>query len=104
MEIKEILSMKGLRLGMIGSDSDELPKIPDPSEPDGVDEAILSKSIDELDLSVRSRNCLAALKISTLGQLAATTEQTLMNQKNFGQTSLNEIRKKLADFGLSLGV
>jgi DNA-directed RNA polymerase subunit alpha len=104
MEIKEILSMKGLRLGMIGSDSDELPKIPDPSEPEGIDEAILSKSIDELDLSVRSRNCLAALKITTLGQLAATTEQTLMNQKNFGQTSLNEIRKKLADFSLSLGV
>jgi len=104
MEIKEILSTKALRLGMLGSDSDELPTLPDPSEPDGVDDSILMKSIDELDLSVRSRNCLTALKISTLGQLAATSEQTLMNQKNFGQTSLNEIRKKLADFGLSLGV
>lgn len=104
MEIKEILASKGLRLGMIHPDSDEIPQLPDPNEPDSVDEAILGKSIEELDLSVRSRSCLAALNIKSLGQLATTSEQTLMSQKNFGQTSLNEIRKKLADFGLSLTV
>jgi len=104
MEIKEILSTKGLRLGMMSSDSDEILTIPDLESPPDVDEKLLQKSIDELDLSVRSKSCLQALKIATLGQLVSTSEQTLMTQKNFGQTSLNEIRKKLAEFSLSLKV
>jgi len=104
MEIKEILSSKGLRLGMITAEGEELPALPDPAETSAVDDLILSKPIADLDLSVRSRSCLSSLNIQTLGHLAATSEQTLMSQKNFGQTSLNEIRKKLADYGLSLKV
>jgi DNA-directed RNA polymerase subunit alpha len=104
MEIKEILSSKGLRLGMISSDSTEIPELPDPEDTNTFDEVLLQKTIEELDFSIRSKSCLHALDIKTLGQLAATSEQMLMNQKNFGQTSLNEIRKRLADFGLSLNV
>jgi len=104
MEIKEILSSKGLRLGMITAEGEELPALPDPAETNAVNDLILNKPISDLDLSVRSRSCLGALSIQTLGHLAATSEQILMSQKNFGQTSLNEIRKKLADYGLSLKV
>ena len=102
-EIKGILSSKGLRLGMITSDSDEVPAFLEPTESDvSAQESMLNKPLDELDLSVRSRNCLSFLNIATLGQLADTTESQLVSCKNFGQTSLNEIRKKLADFGLAL--
>ena len=104
-EIKGILSSKGLRLGMITPDTDELPKFLEPVKTTtSSNDSILNKPLEELDLSVRSRNCLTFLQIKTLGQLADTTEQQLLSCKNFGQTSLNEIRKKLADYGLSLKV
>ncbi|MHC4941883.1 MAG: tetratricopeptide repeat protein [Planctomycetota bacterium] len=104
-EIKGILSSKGLRLGMITPDTDELPKFLEPVKTTtSSNDSILNKPLEELDLSVRSRNCLTFLQIKTLGQLADTTEQQLLSCKNFGQTSLNEIRKKLTDYGLSLKV
>ena len=101
-EIKSILSSKGLRLGMITPDSDEIPSFLDEVETEVEEDTFLNKPLEELDLSVRSRNCLAFLQIKTLGQLAETAEQQLLSCKNFGQTSLNEIRRKLAEFGLSL--
>ena len=105
-EIKGILYSKGLRLGMILTDSKDITNILEPAvlEPIKEPEANDNKSLDELDLSVRSRNCLTFLQITTLGQLLETTEHQLVACKNFGQTSLNEIRKKLADQGLSLKV
>jgi DNA-directed RNA polymerase subunit alpha len=103
-EIKGILSSKGLRLGMITTDTEELPKFLEPVEMEEEKDSVLGKPLEELDLSVRSRNCLVYLQIKTLGHLADTTEQQLLSCKNFGQTSLNEIRKKLADYGLSLKV
>jgi len=101
MEIKEILASKGLRLGMMSTDTDELPTIPDESTDAKVNKH-MEKSIEELDLSIRSKNCILALNIKTVGQLVNTPELTLLSQKNFGQTSLNEIRKKLGDIGLAL--
>lgn len=103
-EIKGILASKGLRLGMITPDTEEIPSFIEPISSDDKEESILNKPLDELDLSVRSRNCLNLLQIKTLGQLAEVTEQQLVSCKNFGQTSLNEIRKKLSDYGLSLKV
>ncbi|MFH2000451.1 MAG: DNA-directed RNA polymerase subunit alpha C-terminal domain-containing protein, partial [Planctomycetota bacterium] len=103
-EIKGILASKGLRLGMITPDTEEIPSFIEPVSLDSKEDSILSKPLDELDLSVRSRNCLTLLQIKTLGQLAEITEQQLVSCKNFGQTSLNEIRKKLSDYGLSLKV
>ena len=64
----------------------------------------LSKSVDELDLSVRSANCVAAQKITTLRDLVTKSESELLAFRNFGQTSLQEVKEKLALFGLELGM
>ena len=64
----------------------------------------LSMSISELDLSVRSANCLSSERIETIGELVARAEPELLKVRNFGKTSLREVKKKLADMGLSLGM
>ncbi|MFH2002171.1 MAG: DNA-directed RNA polymerase subunit alpha C-terminal domain-containing protein, partial [Planctomycetota bacterium] len=64
----------------------------------------LSKSIDELDLSVRAKNCLDAVTLRTIGDLVKQTESELLKVRNFGKTSLKEIKKKLSDLNLSLGM
>lgn len=65
---------------------------------------LLSKPIEELDLSVRARNCLDAENLATVGDLVRRTEQDLLKIKNFGKTSLKEIKKKLSDLSLALGM
>jgi len=64
--------------------------------------SLLEKSINELDLSVRSSNCLEAEKIFTVGDLIAHSESELMEFRNFGRTSLLEIKSKLEEVGLYL--
>lgn len=64
----------------------------------------LSMALSELDLSVRSANCLSGERIETIGDLVAKNEGELLKIRNFGKTSLREIKKKLADFGLHLGM
>ncbi|MBL8724168.1 MAG: tetratricopeptide repeat protein [Planctomycetes bacterium] len=108
-EIKEILKNKGLRLGMttdelmskdLGEADEPLVEtedLPDPESPDPS-----KRPISELDLSVRSRRIVDLLKIRTIGDLANKTEAELLACPNFGQTSLNEIKTKLDEFGLSL--
>ncbi len=64
----------------------------------------LSTTIAELELSVRARNCLDGAGLATLGDLVALTENELMNLKNLGKTSMTEIKNKLAERGLSLGL
>lgn len=64
----------------------------------------LAKSIDELDLSVRAKNCLDAVTLRTIGDLVKQTESELLKVRNFGKTSLKEIKKKLSDLNLSLGM
>ncbi|MFH1421709.1 MAG: DNA-directed RNA polymerase subunit alpha C-terminal domain-containing protein [Planctomycetota bacterium] len=65
---------------------------------------ILSTPISDFELSVRSRNCLAKMHINTLGELSQKTEVELLSYKNFGETSLREIKQLLASKGLSLGI
>jgi DNA-directed RNA polymerase subunit alpha len=108
-EIKEILKNKGLRLGMtadelmskdLGEMSEPVARTeeqPDPNSPDPT-----RRPISELDLSVRSRRIVDLLKIRTIGDLSSKTEAELLACPNFGQTSLNEIKTKLDEFGLSL--
>jgi len=67
-------------------------------------EKLLSKSVDELDLSVRSANCLASQKLATLRDLVTKTEADLLSLRNFGQTSLTEIVEKLSELDLQLGM
>lgn len=65
---------------------------------------VLNKLIGDLDFSVRVANCLKIAKISTLGELVRKTEDELLAYKNFGRTSLVEIKEKLKEMDLSLGM
>jgi DNA-directed RNA polymerase subunit alpha len=64
----------------------------------------LTKSVDEMELSVRSYNCLKNANIRTIGELVQKTEVEMLKTKNFGRKSLNEIKEILASMGLSLGM
>jgi DNA-directed RNA polymerase subunit alpha len=64
----------------------------------------LAKSVDELELSVRSYNCLKNANIKTIGELVQKTEAEMLKTKNFGRKSLNEIKEILETMGLSLGM
>ena len=64
----------------------------------------LNKSVDEMELSVRSYNCLKNANIRTIGELVQKSEAEMLKTKNFGRKSLNEIKEILATMGLSLGM
>ena len=64
----------------------------------------LAMPISSLELSVRAANCLEAENIMTVGQLVRLSEEGLLNIRSFGKTSLREIKRKLADLGLSIGM
>ncbi|MEE8217377.1 MAG: DNA-directed RNA polymerase subunit alpha [Vicinamibacteria bacterium] len=64
----------------------------------------LQKSVDEMELSVRSYNCLKNANIRTIGELVQKTETEMLKTKNFGRKSLNEIKEILGGMGLSLGM
>ncbi|HEX6852936.1 MAG TPA: DNA-directed RNA polymerase subunit alpha, partial [Candidatus Polarisedimenticolaceae bacterium] len=64
----------------------------------------LSRSVDELELSVRSYNCLKNANIKTIGDLVTKTEAEMLKTKNFGRKSLNEIKDILAEMNLALGM
>jgi DNA-directed RNA polymerase subunit alpha len=66
-------------------------------------EAILARPISDFELSVRSRNCLEAINVHTLGDLTQVTEEELLNGRNFGETSLREVRDLLGIHGLRVG-
>ena len=65
---------------------------------------LLNMSVNEIELSVRAANCLNNANITTVGELAMKTEQEMLKYRNFGKKSLNEIKDKLDDLGLSLGM
>jgi DNA-directed RNA polymerase subunit alpha len=64
----------------------------------------LDKSVEELELSVRSYNCLKNASIRTIRELVQRTEPEMLKTKNFGRKSLNEIKEILSNMGLSLGM
>ncbi len=64
----------------------------------------LNRSVDELELSVRSYNCLKNANIRTIGDLVTKSESEMLKTKNFGRKSLNEIKEILAEMGLALGM
>jgi len=65
---------------------------------------LLNMSVNEIELSVRAANCLNNANITTVGQLAQKTEAEMLKYRNFGKKSLNEIKEKLNQLGLSLGM
>ena len=113
-EIKALLAQKGLRLGQAAEGA--APAAAGLAAVDGgavaprrsvavggdVPAELLTKSVGDLELSVRSRKALQRLNINSIGELAARTEDELLGCKNFGQTSLNEIKQQLTSFGLGL--
>ncbi len=103
LEIKNILNQKGLRLGMMPrEDTGMPPPMPGITPESGEPESVMYKPVSDLDLSVRSRKALDVLGVGTVGELMRMSEARLMACKNFGQTSLSEIKKKLADLGMNL--
>ena len=103
-EIEAMLAQRGLRLGegldqgyVARAAKDYIDKLAD-----RVDASVLGKPVASMDLSVRARRALQLLGVQSVGELAARTEAELMGVKNFGQNSLDEIKRKLIDMGLSL--
>ena len=101
VEIKKILDSKNLRLGM-ALEEKMSNKALDASADSQACPEVLQKGIDDLELSVRARRALGRLGVKTLYELVNKTEPELLGCKNFGVTSLNEIKEKLTNFGLSL--
>jgi DNA-directed RNA polymerase subunit alpha len=108
-EIKALLASKGLRLGQAaegaagGAGGAAASPARRPTVVAGnVAPEVLGKSVADLELSVRSRKALQRLNINSLAELASRTEDELLGCKNFGQTSLNEIKQQLSSFGLGL--
>ena len=105
-EIKGLLAQKGLRLGQALETQQQAARqevynqLRDSAGEGAAD--ILNRPVDELELSVRSRKALDLLAINTIGDLVARTEAELLGIKNFGTTSLVEIKDRLTQHGLSL--
>ncbi len=102
-EIKAMLTQKNLRLGQGLEDAHRAARraLQDQYKGTG-QEQTLGKPVTDLNLSVRARKALQLLNIQTLGDLASHTEAELMGIKNFGATSLTEIKDRLVEFGLGL--
>ncbi|MFN3188937.1 MAG: DNA-directed RNA polymerase subunit alpha C-terminal domain-containing protein [Aureliella sp.] len=102
VEIREMLGSRGLALGQMQDQQRE----PDPPldlsgmTPD--QQAVLDRPISELNLSVRARKCMVRLGINTISELIRKTGDDLLESKNFGVTSLNEVREKLTAMDLKL--
>jgi DNA-directed RNA polymerase subunit alpha len=88
----------------INFDETEEPAIEIATVPEQVMNENLFRSVDELELSVRSANCLQNANIKTIGDLVQKTEAEMLKTKNFGRKSLKEIKEILAEMGLSLGM
>lgn len=103
-EIKAMMTSKGLRLGqsLEGEDVKAPAKVKAVRKKPVDQSRLLLKPVDELGLSVRSQHCMQMLGIKTIGDLVALSEKQLMEARNFGSTSLTEVKKKLAVSGLSL--
>ncbi|HTW94921.1 MAG TPA: DNA-directed RNA polymerase subunit alpha C-terminal domain-containing protein [Tepidisphaeraceae bacterium] len=102
-EIKALLAQKGLRLGQAVEDPNATNRrAATAAAPGAISPEVLAKNVADLELSVRSRKALQRLNINTVGELASRTEDELLGCKNFGQTSLNEIKQQLTGLGMSL--
>jgi DNA-directed RNA polymerase subunit alpha len=102
-EIKDMLTSKGLRLGQSLEQGAQYEMRYRPQQQLSPEEqSLLSRPVSELNLSVRARKCMNRLTINTLGDLVQRTADELLEAKNFGITSLTEVREKLGQLGLKL--
>ena len=94
-----------LKLFQTGDSTKPVISVVGGSEPEGAEpkkEGPGAMSIDDLDLSVRSNNCLRRAGINTVAELTQKSEEDMMKVRNLGRKSLDEVKKKLADLGMSL--
>ncbi|MFH1748631.1 MAG: DNA-directed RNA polymerase subunit alpha C-terminal domain-containing protein [Planctomycetota bacterium] len=104
-EIRTLLSKRGLHLGQPPGNIPPEILAPSPQPRVAVPpgrESVLSKPVSELELSVRARRCLQRLAVASLGDLIQMSEAELLATRNFGVTSLNEVKARLSDFNLQL--
>ena len=97
-EIKQILDQKNLTLGMSLEENNTAPDV----EIEGENQELMNMNCQDMELSVRARRCLQRLGCKNVAELVSKTEAELLGCKNFGVTSLNEIKERLATYGLSL--
>lgn len=102
VEIREMLGSRGLELGMLAHERPESEPVVDMSTMSPDEQALLERPITELNLSVRARKCMVRLGMNTIGELVRKTGDELLECKNFGVTSLNEVREKLTTYNLKL--
>lgn len=100
-EIKTILTNKNLRLGM-SLDRGKLANRDRLRGGADASNSILNRPVTDIEFSVRARRCMQRLNIETIGDLCQKTEQELTSTKNFGETSLNEVKQRLGELGLGL--
>lgn len=102
VEIRDMLASKGLELGQFSHE--RLPSEPtfDSGMVSADEQAMFERPIGDLNLSVRARKCMVRLGLTTIGELVRKTGDDLLECKNFGVTSLNEVREKLTGMGLKL--
>ncbi len=101
-EIREMLGSKALSLGQFAHEKKSTEPPIDTSHMSADEQALLDRPISDLNLSVRARKCMARLQLNTIGELIRKTGDDMLECKNFGVTSLNEVREKLADLGLKM--
>jgi len=101
IEIREMLASKGLQLGQYATERPASESI-DTETLSADEQAVLLRPISDLGFSVRARKCMVRLAITTIGELLRRSADELLECKNFGVTSLNEVRDKLAAQGLKL--
>ncbi|MFM8735290.1 MAG: DNA-directed RNA polymerase subunit alpha C-terminal domain-containing protein [Pirellulales bacterium] len=104
VEIKDMLASKGLTLGQLATPAQAAAAemAIEPLEPSADEQEVYAQPIGELNLSVRARKCTTKLGITTIGDLVRRTAEDLLECKNFGVTSLNEVRERLSERGLKL--
>ncbi len=101
-EIRDMLASKGLELGQLAHERREEEPAYDPEALSPDERAMLDRPIADLNLSVRARKCMVRLGLTTIGELIRRTGDDLLECKNFGVTSLNEVREKLTIQGIKL--
>ncbi len=102
VEIREMMISKGLDIGQFATDRTTPDFGVDTETLSQEEQALINKPVTDLNLSVRARKCMIRLGISTVGELIRRTGDELLECKNFGVTSLNEVREKLTASGLKL--
>ncbi len=101
-EIRELMAIHSLSIGQNLNQKSHAEPAYSPQDLSPAEQAILSRPVADLNLSVRSRKCMTRLGLNTIGQLTSRTPDELLSAKNFGVTSLNEIRQKLGEMGIKL--